>query len=314
MRTKSNLALAAAACLVFLGRRPLAGQTPDDFQVFQSGYQDPQAGNSILIAWTESSPNPGGVKLLLDGTTVLTVEGLPAGSLPGTNSATLTSVPGGRHLFSAEGAAGSLGSSPQVVLDEQPFADPTITGCDQLEADGDCEIDVSLTNPGPIPTTYRVLLDGQFQLSAQGFVRKIVVPGVTAGKRCVDLVGVMVVSDPGSEGRYLGTPVQSCCQITCGAPAGNRFLRGGCNGAGAIDISSAIYGLSYLFTGGPAPPCAAACDTNGDRTVDISDMVYLLSFLFTGGPAPSGWPAGQPAGESAPPRAGAAETAGGCAG
>jgi hypothetical protein len=66
----------------------------------------------------------------------------------------------------------------------------------------------------------------------------------------------------------------------------NRFVRGNCNADAQVDISDAVFGLSFLFQGGPAPPCAEACRINDDDSFDISDSVYLLTHLFGGGPAP----------------------------
>ena len=67
------------------------------------------------------------------------------------------------------------------------------------------------------------------------------------------------------------------------------------NGDWSLDMSDAVYLLSHLFLGGPAPvgvacgPAPAAIangDANGDRSVDLSDGIYLLAHLFLGGPAP----------------------------
>ena len=73
---------------------------------------------------------------------------------------------------------------------------------------------------------------------------------------------------------------------------------GDTNGDQSRDLSDAIYLLSHLFQGGPAPAlfCTAAgteagCaevngDNNGDQSRDLSDTIYLLAFLFQGGPGP----------------------------
>lgn len=72
--------------------------------------------------------------------------------------------------------------------------------------------------------------------------------------------------------------------------SGNQFVRTVCNGIGAIpNISSAIFGLNWLFASGSEPPCVAACEANGDGSVNIADMVFILNFLFSGGVAPSAW-------------------------
>jgi hypothetical protein len=70
------------------------------------------------------------------------------------------------------------------------------------------------------------------------------------------------------------------------------FVRGNSNNDGRVDISDSIYTLSYLFLGGPEPPCLDAADSNNDSTVDISDAVFSLNFLFLGGaPIPPPYPA-----------------------
>jgi hypothetical protein len=51
-------------------------------------------------------------------------------------------------------------------------------------------------------------------------------------------------------------------------------------------MSDAVYGLNWLFAGGPAPGCLAVVDANGDGAADISDAVHLLGHLFLGGPPP----------------------------
>jgi hypothetical protein len=65
-----------------------------------------------------------------------------------------------------------------------------------------------------------------------------------------------------------------------------RFKRGDANADSTTDISDAIGILSFLFTGGKAPPCQKAADITDDGTLDISDGVALLSHLFLGGKAP----------------------------
>src|SRR5690606_37845743 len=81
--------------------------------------------------------------------------------------------------------------------------------------------------------------------------------------------------------------------ISCAPQDARRYVSGLCNGAGDANgkplMASAIYGLSFLFMGGPAPPCRKACDANRDGAFDLSDVVYVLTYLFLGGPAPRSW-------------------------
>lgn len=59
-----------------------------------------------------------------------------------------------------------------------------------------------------------------------------------------------------------------------------EIRRGDSNADGAIDISDAVYVLSYLFGGGPPPACMDAADANADGGVGLSDAVSILKFLF----------------------------------
>jgi hypothetical protein len=53
-------------------------------------------------------------------------------------------------------------------------------------------------------------------------------------------------------------------------------------------VTDSVVLLSFLFLGGVAPPCRAACDANGDGQVvgNVTDAVHLLTFNFLGGPPP----------------------------
>jgi hypothetical protein len=73
-------------------------------------------------------------------------------------------------------------------------------------------------------------------------------------------------------------------------PSEERFVRGDCNGDGALsgEVTDAVFLLRFNFLGGERPPCLAACDANGDGDVggQVSDAVYMLLFNFLGGPPP----------------------------
>jgi hypothetical protein len=87
------------------------------------------------------------------------------------------------------------------------------------------------------------------------------------------------------------------------------FLRGDCDGGASVDITDAVFLLTWNFLGGEEPPCLAACDANADGQVSgqVTDAVYLLRFLFLGGPPPAapfpacGAGAADPPGCAAPP-------------
>ncbi len=82
----------------------------------------------------------------------------------------------------------------------------------------------------------------------------------------------------------LGLSPQNITALTC---AGN-FIRGDCNNNGLILglIGDPLYILHFLFTGGPAPQCDAACDSNFDDTINITDATYLFNWMVGIGPPP----------------------------
>jgi len=80
-------------------------------------------------------------------------------------------------------------------------------------------------------------------------------------------------------------------------PEGPFFVRGICANPLAISpqLTDAIFLLGFLFTGGAAPQCAAACDVDASGTLQLTDAVYILTFLFQGTAPPFGWIDGKPA-------------------
>jgi hypothetical protein len=64
------------------------------------------------------------------------------------------------------------------------------------------------------------------------------------------------------------------------------FRRGDCNDDGKVDISDAVFNLSWRFLGGQSPSCVKSCDADDSEAIDITDAIYALTFLFLGGPAP----------------------------
>ena len=64
------------------------------------------------------------------------------------------------------------------------------------------------------------------------------------------------------------------------------MLVGGANNSGDISISDAVYIISFIFSGGPAPALPCLGDADGSGAITISDAVYLIGFIFGGGPTP----------------------------
>ncbi|MEM7232336.1 MAG: CHRD domain-containing protein [Planctomycetota bacterium] len=66
----------------------------------------------------------------------------------------------------------------------------------------------------------------------------------------------------------------------------NAFVRGDCDGDGIIGLTDPVALLGWLFLSQTRPPCIAACDFVGTTQLDVSAAVYGLAFLFLGGPQP----------------------------
>ena len=65
------------------------------------------------------------------------------------------------------------------------------------------------------------------------------------------------------------------------------IMHGDADNTGIITISDAVYDISYIFAGGPAPiPVVDAGDANCDASVNISDAVFMINYIFASGPPP----------------------------
>lgn len=74
-----------------------------------------------------------------------------------------------------------------------------------------------------------------------------------------------------------GDNIGDACDFICGDP----------NGDGTPNITDAVYLITYIFAGGPAPvPVEAAGDCNCDGVANITDAVYLIQWIFAGGDPP----------------------------
>jgi hypothetical protein len=67
----------------------------------------------------------------------------------------------------------------------------------------------------------------------------------------------------------------------------SAFVRGDSNGDFEVNLSDAVFTLSFLFLGSTGPNCPDAADANDDGRVDLSDPIATLQALFLGtGPLP----------------------------
>jgi Zn-dependent metalloprotease len=77
-----------------------------------------------------------------------------------------------------------------------------------------------------------------------------------------------------------------CSGIPGVPPACSVPPRGDANVDATVNISDAVYLISYIFSGGPAPNPVTSGDVDCNGFVNISDAVYLIAYIFSGGPAP----------------------------
>lgn len=87
--------------------------------------------------------------------------------------------------------------------------------------------------------------------------------------------------------------VKSKVKDTLGAETGwsqiatiDLATAGDANNDGNVTIGDAVFIVSYVFRGGPAPAVADAADCNCDSKVNIGDAVFLVSYIFRSGPEP----------------------------
>jgi hypothetical protein len=64
------------------------------------------------------------------------------------------------------------------------------------------------------------------------------------------------------------------------------FFRGDAQADCRIDITDAVFILTWLFLGGKVPTCQDAADANDTGAIDLTDAIYILGYLFLGGPPP----------------------------
>ncbi len=63
-------------------------------------------------------------------------------------------------------------------------------------------------------------------------------------------------------------------------------LCGDADGSVSISIADAVFLITYIFGGGPAPEPATTGDADCSGALSIADAVYLITYIFAGGPAP----------------------------
>lgn len=67
----------------------------------------------------------------------------------------------------------------------------------------------------------------------------------------------------------------SCCVSARGNVDGDE--------SDICDIADLIYLVSYMFSGGPEPPCLKETDVDANGSIDVGDLTFLVSYMFSGG-------------------------------
>lgn len=260
---------------------------PFDLLLCQVDYGARPQDNTLLAVWENGeSSYAAGLRTFVDGAADVTLAGNVEGLF-------LDTFALGSHRFGLQGDCGTGGLSPLVeanieVLAQSPHSNPTSGEvlCDWSAAGGGTTR-VAWTNGAPSDFIAVYLLDG-LNLFFVGFI-----PGSRQGVALNptepdDVVLLQFFAT--LNGQCYGSETITCSPREHEA----SYVPGACNGVLPLDISTPIFALGFLFSGGAAPPCIAACDANGDGRFDVSDAIALLSFLFIGGPAPVGWIKGEP--------------------
>ena len=273
-----------------------AGPAPT-IDTIQVKFADPTDGNVVIVTWERTAAGSAPANILVDGSSALSVT-----SREGFNIAEVPQVQEGQHLFEViEGGTIQVGFLSQEVFSAPPVGDIEL---DCTVDEEDCEIVIDGESPGPPSSYVEFIIDGvvqpqQAEMTFDDDKGKFTFSGTfpleTSGQHQVIAYAVGARGQDFFETGSYRQDGATSCSSQCGTGGSVTFVPGLCNGIGTgpsgrqPDISSAVFGLSWLFAGTRAPPCAAACDANGDGTVDISDMVRVLGYLFSGGAPPEGW-------------------------
>ena len=74
-------------------------------------------------------------------------------------------------------------------------------------------------------------------------------------------------------------------------PGAPQFIRGDPDNSGIVNLTDAVFILSFLFLGGELPTCFDASDADDNGVVQLTDGIFLLNYLFLGGrPPPDPYP------------------------
>jgi hypothetical protein len=180
----------------------------------QITYSDPLRGNEVFLAWTENVSNEvDGVTIFVNGSQTASAPGLAGVPLPDTNFFAIPNVEAGFVNFRLEGG-GTTAEVDLLVLDEQPFEDPTNFTCDEVARETEtstCRFRLSWDHTGPPPSFFWIYLEQSFRAEIPGEARELTFILAPPAVYTADIVAVQFDTD----GAYQGSLLTSECTITC---------------------------------------------------------------------------------------------------
>jgi hypothetical protein len=247
----------------------------------QNAFGPSAADNKVALSWINGETYYTEIRLAVDAQPRDPLKGDATETLledlaPGDHDVTLQGDCGDKGL--SDPAAYSfkvVGSAPQV----NPIGDLT---CRFLLPDSS-KLVASWRNNSPASYIELYLVDPQDSrrkvLTVAGQASSATIEGTVKTDR------VAVRSFYQQDGACFSSDFASC---TPKPPPGFKYLTGDCDGNSNTNLTDAIFSLNFLFKGGGAPHCSAACDANTDELFNLADPVYVLNHLFLGGPPPGG--------------------------
>lgn len=183
-----------------------------------------------------------------------------------------------------------------------------------------CEDFISIDNVTELPfSTVNATFDGPGECQTDPNIWYCYTPlgtGVATISTCGSSYDTRIAVYSGSECGSLGEPL-ACNDDYCGlqsqvfvaVSAGQQYLveiggSQGATGAGVltayipavacgdvnydlvVNISDAVYLISWIFGGGEPPVSPEATDVDCNHVLNISDAVYLIAYIFSSGPEP----------------------------
>jgi hypothetical protein len=167
---------------------------------------------------------------------------------------------------------------------------PTFERIEQQDDMGqDVELGISwFDSTGSIDGGHWIVLEGKVDYGLGGprgfYYRHDTEQDSAGGAECTHFSWLTMNDDSLLE--LAGEPDNQIDFAVAESPTDQSFIPGDADGNGLVNISDAVFLISYIFGGGTAPEPIELGDADCNGLVNISDAVYLISYIFGGGPEP----------------------------